>query len=95
MTSRSECECVLTMRHDYSPKTAMFFTAFPLYLFMLLENFQSYDDKLCCRFIPKYIFFLLVAFIQHFLKMREHLVPFQSTAFHYTTIKYNLNFYHR
>ena len=23
---------------------------------MLLENFQSYDEKLSCLFIPKYIF---------------------------------------
>ena len=80
----------LTTRYDYPPKRAMFFRAFPFFiwlLIMLLENLQSYDENLCCLFIPKYIF--------AYLLMREHLAPFQNTAFYDTIIKHNFNFYHR
>ena len=63
----------LTTRYDYPPKRAMFFRAFPFFiwlLIMLLENLQSYDENLCCLFIPKYIFAYLLLLYNSFVDAR-------------------------
>ena len=74
----------------------MFLRHFLFYLFILLENFQSYDEKQCCLFIPKNIFCSLAAFIEHFfLDARAPGAIAEHRLSLYMIIKHNLNFYHR
>ena len=57
----------------------MFLRHFLFYLLILLANFQSYDEKLCCLFIPGYIVAYCCIY-RTFLKMRKHLAPLPSLS---------------